>query len=179
MSAIGFGVLAACTLLSAIFVVRAKDLVHAVLWLGATLLATAALYAAMGASFLAGVQALVYVGGVITLMIFGVMITRKHETGGANAESRGTFMGALVAVLFFGLVAAAIRATPGLDAAPQPEIANAGALGRSLLQEHVLAFEVVSLLLLAAIVGALVIARRKDPAKAEARARVAKEEPAE
>lgn len=111
MAEVAFFALAACALLSALFVVRSRNLVHAVLWLGVTLLATAALYAALGASFLAGVQMLVYVGGVVTLMIFGVMITRRHEGNVVPAESSGGARAAIVSLAFFGLVAWAIHAT--------------------------------------------------------------------
>jgi NADH-quinone oxidoreductase subunit J len=160
-----FGLIAACALASAIFVVQSANLVHAVLWLGVTLLATAALYAMLGASFLAGVQVLLYVGGVVTLMIFGVMITRRHEGTVAPAETRGARRGILVAGALFGVVAAAIRATPGLDA-PVAGPMNVGDIGKELLSGQVLAFEAVSLLLLAAMIGAIVIARRKDHARA-------------
>ena len=77
---IAFGLVAACALASAIFVVRSANLIRAVLWLGVTLLATAVLYAMMDASFLAAVQVLLYVGGVVTLMIFGVMRSVKERS---------------------------------------------------------------------------------------------------
>lgn len=159
-----FAALAACALLSAVAVVRAANLIHATLWLGAALLATAALYAALGASFLAAVQVLVYVGGVVTLMVFGVMMTRRHDGLVAPAESRRQGPAAAVALTLFGATAWAIRATRGLDAPlPSPERATTAALGRALVVDHVLAFEALSLLLLAAIVGAVVLARRRDP----------------
>lgn len=166
---VAFATAAACALASALFVVRSANLVHAALWLGVTLLSTAALYATLGASFLAGVQVLLYVGGVITLMLFGVMITRKHDTIVVRAESHGQRRGAVAAAALFGVVADAIRRTDGLDAPPGSNAAPPGAteaLGRSLIGEYVLAFEVLSLLLLVAIIGAIVIARRRDPAPA-------------
>jgi NADH:ubiquinone oxidoreductase subunit 6 (subunit J) len=169
---LGFGIAAACALASAIFVVRGPNLVHAALWLGVTLLATAALYALLGASFLASIQVLLYVGGIITLMLFGVMITRRHEGIVVLAEGRNQARAAVVAAALFGVVAAAIRATDGLDGPLQPPAMSpetTADLGRSLLGEYVLAFEVVSLLLLVAIVGAIVIARRRDPAPDGAR----------
>ncbi len=159
----GFVVLALCTLAAAVGVVRSANLIHAVLWLGAALVATAGLYAILGASLLAGVQVLVYVGGLITLMIFGVMVTRRHDGISVRAESRNTVRGAIAAVSFFAIVAWAIRATPGLDIAPTaPEVTPAD-LGRAFLGPYVLAFEALSVLLLAAMVGAIVIARRRDP----------------
>jgi NADH-quinone oxidoreductase subunit J len=165
--ALGFGVVAACTLLSAIAVVRSLDLVHAVLWLGATLFATAMLYAMLGASFIAAVQVLLYVGGVVTLMVFGVMMTRRHDGVAAKLEDAGSARAAAVALAIFASVAWAVFATDGLDAPAAPPATSAADLGRALLHEHLLAFEAVSVLLLAAMVGAIVIARRQDPGAAK------------
>lgn len=162
MTDLGFFLAAAVTLGGALLVVRAQNLVRAVLWLGVALVATAALYAMLDASFLAGVQVLVYVGGVVTLMIFGVMITRRHEGLVVLAESHGTLKGAAVAGGLFAVMALAIHKTPGLDGPVPPRVSTAE-IGRALLSTHVLAFEAVSFLLLAAIVGAIVIARKKDP----------------
>jgi NADH-quinone oxidoreductase subunit J len=161
IGAIGSGVIAACLLLSALFVIRATNLVHAVLWLGVTLGATAVLYAMLGASFLAGVQVMLYVGGVVTLMIFGVMLTRRHDGLAVPAGRTSRARGALVAAALFGVLASAV-ARSELPAGPVAEVTT-GELGVSLLTTHLLAFELLSLLLLAAIVGAIVIARKRDP----------------
>ncbi|HSQ65462.1 MAG TPA: NADH-quinone oxidoreductase subunit J [Polyangiaceae bacterium] len=166
---LGFGVVAACMAISALFVVLSRRLVRAVLWLAVTLVATAALYAMQGASFLAGVQVLVYVGGVVTLMIFGVMVTRRHDGITITLDSTRSGRAAVVALALFGVVAFAVRTTPGLDADVTPPALTTADLGRALLVEHVFAFEVVSFLLLGAIVGAIVIARRKDPSLAPSR----------
>ena len=161
---IAFGAIAAIALLSALLVVRSKNLIHAVLWLGVTLLSSAALYALLDASFLAGVQVLVYVGGVITLMIFGVMITRRHEGLTVVAESTGSARGVVVAAALFAVVAFAIRTTPELDATTTgTTVVQTADIGRALLRDHVLAFEVASFLLLGAIIGAIVVARKRDP----------------
>jgi len=163
MEALAFGVVAGCALLSALAVVRSADLVRAVLWLGVTLFSTAVLYAMLGASFVAGVQVLLYVGGVVTLMIFGVMVTRRHEGVAQKLERPASARAAAVALGIFGAVAWAILATGGLDAPTAPPATSTADLGRALLRDHVLAFEAVSMLLLAAMVGAIVIARRRDP----------------
>ena len=166
ITTMGFAVVAACAIISAIFVVRSASLIRAVLWLGITLMATAALYAMLGASFLAGVQLLLYVGGVMTLMVFGVMITRRHEgIATTTTDTTNPVRGAVVAAALFGVVANAIFKTEGLDAPPPEPLAplTLTDLGRAILHEHVLAFEALSLLLLAAIIGAVVIARRRDP----------------
>lgn len=167
-ASVGFGFVAACALLSAFFVVRSPNLVRAALWLGVTLLATAALYAMLDASFLAGVQVLLYVGGVSILMVFGVMMTRRHEGIIVEAETSKVPRGVFAAGAIFGVLAGAIQLTPELDQPlPPPPTVTIQDLGRGLLINHVLAFEVVSLLLLIAIIGAIVIARRRDPGEAQ------------
>jgi NADH-quinone oxidoreductase subunit J len=162
MGALAFGVLAACALLSALAVVRSQDLVHAVLWLGVALFVTAALYAMLGASFLAAVQVLLYVGGVVTLMIFGVMMTRRHHGVAPKLEDAGSGRAAAVALALFGSFAWAVRTTEGIDAPAPAPAATATDLGHALLTQHLLAFETISILLLAAMVGAIVLARRRD-----------------
>lgn len=163
-ASVGFGFVAACALLSAFFVVRSNNLVRAALWLGVTLLSTAALYAMLDASFLAGVQVLLYVGGISILMVFGVMMTRRHDGISVEAESANVPRGVFAAGAVFGVIAGAIQMTPELDRElPTPPPVSINDLGRGLLVDHVLAFEVLSLLLLIAIIGAIVIARRRDP----------------
>jgi NADH-quinone oxidoreductase subunit J len=167
MDALAFGIVAGFALLSAIAVVRSHDLVHAVLWLGVTLFATAVLYAILGASFIAGVQVLLYIGGVVTLMIFGVMVTRRHDGPdqralGTKLEDTASVRAGAVALAIFVSIAWAVLATDGLDAPAPAAGSSAADLGRALLHDHLLAFEAVSMLLLAAMVGAIVIARRRD-----------------
>jgi NADH-quinone oxidoreductase subunit J len=165
MHPIGFGIVAACLLLSALLVVTSKNLVHSVLWLALTLVATAALFVLLSAPFLAGIQVLLYTGGVITLMLFGVMMTRRHEHVFIdNESSRPRRFPALVAgAALFGVVAGAVHQTTLPDA--PGKVATTEDIGRSFLTENLLAFEVLSILLLAAMIGAIVIARRLDFAK--------------
>jgi NADH-quinone oxidoreductase subunit J len=133
-----------------------------VLWLAVTLLGTAVLYALLHAAFLAGVQVLTYVGGVVTLMIFGVMVTRKHEGSTVPIDATNTVRGALAALAFFGVVATAIFRTD-LSSLLPVETPTTQDLALSLLDPYLIAFEVASVLLLAAIVSAVVLARRRDP----------------
>ncbi len=163
MQQIGFGIIAACLLLSALFVVGGKNLIHGVLWLGVTLATTAVLFVFLGAPFLAGIQVLLYTGGVITLMLFGVMLTRRHERLMIENETTPgrRLPAAVIAATFFGFVASALYRTPNLPnqlAAPT----STNEIGRSFLTDHLLAFEVLSVLLLAAMIGAIVLARRFD-----------------
>jgi NADH:ubiquinone oxidoreductase subunit 6 (subunit J) len=163
MREVGFGIIAVCLLSSALFVVKSKNLVHSVLWLGVVLATTAALYVLLGAPFLAGIQVLLYTGGVITLMLFGVMLTRRHERLMIENETspRRRIPAALIAVAFFAAVVLTIRRQSGLPEA-LAESTTSEQIGHSFLTEHLLAFEVLSVLLLAAMIGAIVLARRRD-----------------
>ncbi len=160
---IAFGVIAACLLLSALFVVGSKNLVHAVLWLAVTLSMTAVLFVTMQAPFVAGIQILLYAGGVITLMLFGVMMTRRHDSIAVEAERSPHRQGPAfaAAAALFGVLSAALWKTPGLGQMTGSPVDTAE-IGRSFLTDNVLAFEILSVLLLAAMVGAIVIARRRD-----------------
>lgn len=161
---LGFGLLALVLVgIPALRVVTCRDLVRSILWLAATLLGTAVLYALLRAPFLAGVQVLTYVGGVVTLMVFGVMVTRKHEGSNFTIDGTGRLRGALAALAFFVVVAVAIFRTDLTSLAPVDPPSTQD-LAFSLLDRYLLAFEVASVLLLAAIVSAVVLARRRDPA---------------
>jgi NADH-quinone oxidoreductase subunit J len=175
MMSLGFGVVAALLLVSSLATVFTKDLIRAVYWLALALLATAALYMLLDSGFLAGVQVLTYVGGVVTLMIFGVMVTRRVDGAPIPTLAAGGFRAAVVALGAFAAMTSAI-VTSDLEAGASPAAAThltTNALAKTLLDEYLLTFEAASLLLLAAIVGAVVLARRKDlegaPASAAAR----------
>lgn len=163
MDPIAFGIVAGCLLLSALFVVGSKNLVHAVLWLALTLATTAVLFVLLQAPFLAGIQILLYTGGVITLMLFGVMLTRRHERVFIENEtaSRRRVPAVLAAAVLFGVIASATYRTPGLPTGPGRAVPT-DEIGRSFLGEHLLAFEVLSILLLIAMIGAIVLARKTD-----------------
>lgn len=140
--------------------VRSKNLVHSVLWLGVGLAMTAVLFILLHAPFIAGVQILLYAGGVITLMLFGIMLTRKHSDLQVENESSRHVTGAATALGLFGLMATAILTT---NVQPTTKmLLKADAIGKSFLTDHLLAFEVLSLLLLAVMVGAIVVGRKRD-----------------
>jgi len=161
---LGFGALAFVLVgFPALRVVSSRDLVRAVLWLAVTLLGTAVLYALLSAPFLAGVQVLTYVGGVVTLMVFGVMVTRKHAGNTVPVEAANRVRGALAALGFFAALAWAILRTD-LSGFPSVSTPSTQELAQALLDRYLLPFEVASVLLLAAIVSAVVLARRRDPA---------------
>lgn len=163
---VAFSVLAVSLLVFAWKVVASRDLVHAVLWLAATLVTTAALYVTLHADFLAAVQVLLYTGGVITLMLFGVMLTRRLTTARVENPSGGRLRGAAVALAVFAVVALAVtRGGPGLagDGVLPPLEPDTRGIGTLFLTELALPFEALSVLLLAAMIGAIVLARKSDP----------------
>jgi NADH:ubiquinone oxidoreductase subunit 6 (subunit J) len=156
-----FFALAALILLGAARVVASRDLVHAVLWLGVVLVLTAVMFLMLGAPFLAGIQLLLYTGGVITLMLFGVMLTRRHREIGVEIDSSRRLPAALGSLALFGAMASAIFRTD-LPAWPSSAPIPAIEIGRAFLTDHLVAFEVLSVLLLAAMIGAIVLGRQRD-----------------
>lgn len=159
---LAFAAVCAVTFFAAVRVVATPNLVRAVFWLALSLLGTAVLYAMLEAPFLAGVQVLTYVGGVVTLMIFGVMVTRQHDGSPVAAESADQGRAFAISVGVAALLGLAIWKTELPPPATPPVPMDTVGLARALLQRHLIAFEAASLLLLAAIVGAVVLARKKD-----------------
>jgi NADH:ubiquinone oxidoreductase subunit 6 (subunit J) len=152
----------AAILAGALGTVLTRNLVHSVFWLALALVATAGLFVRLSAGFLAGAQVLVYAGGVVTLMIFAVMLTTRIEGGPMKHESRNLLRGALIAAAVGVLLCVPIVTTefPAENAATA---ANAADLGRSFLTDFVLPFEILSVLLVAAMIGAIALARKVEP----------------
>lgn len=160
---LAFAVIAASLVGSAFMAVTTKNLVRSVLWLALALFCTAALYVTLEADFLASMQVILYTGGVITLMLFTVMLTDEmHRVDRASVSSR-RLIGGLLGACMFGAIASVVWTSELPAMAPEVTTVTAKAIGRSFLTEHLLAFEALSMLLLAAIVGAIVLARRRDP----------------
>jgi NADH-quinone oxidoreductase subunit J len=142
-------------------VVLARNLFHSVLWLALTLVGTAGLFVLLHAEFLAAVQVLLYAGGVVTIVVFAIMLTERLVGDSIRQTNRGILAGAaMAAAVFVGLAGTILRATrPAIP--PVPELTTA-ALGRAVLTEWVLAFEVLGILLVAALLGALYLARTEE-----------------
>jgi NADH-quinone oxidoreductase subunit J len=166
---IAFGVLAAASVLAALRLVTTKNVVHAALYLVVVLSSVGALYVLLAAEFVAVTQLLVYVGAVVVLFLFGIMLTRAQvgREHGLDNDQRGV---ALVTALFLvGIISYVLIDFFGDDKLPsmagvsQAELTatrGTGAVGDSIFSTYLVPFEAVSILLLAALVGAIVIARR-------------------
>jgi len=158
-----FLLVALFTLASGFMVVTTRNLVHAALWLVSTLFGVAVTYALLNATFLAVVQVVVYIGAIAILFIFAVMLTRKDMRDQGPQLNRNWWLGALLSVLVFvglffllqgwsGLSGTASAIPAGFDAISE--------LGDALTSPnaYVLPFEVASVLLVAALVGAVYVA---------------------
>jgi NADH-quinone oxidoreductase subunit J len=153
---------AALIVASALMVVTTRNLVHAALWLVSTLFGVAILYVLLEASFLAVVQVVVYIGAIAIMFIFAVMLTRRELLDKGPQLNAGWPMAAVLGVLTFGGLFVVVGQFPAKAAA---EITSDTllALGDALVSPtaFVLPFEVASVLLLAALVGAVYVATNK------------------
>ncbi|MBE7557572.1 NADH-quinone oxidoreductase subunit J [bacterium] len=158
--AVSFGLVVAGSLGAALL----KNLLHAVLFLALALLGVAGLFLMLSSTFLFVVQILVYVGGVVILLIFGVMLTSKMAQPDIPPRNRQTLAAALLALLLFCATAYVLTTHPWMVSAEPPAVPVAE-IGVGLLQKYVLPFEIVSVVLLVAMVGAIVLARREPESK--------------
>ena len=167
---LAFGVISLITLGAAYGVVRARTVFVSAMWLVLSFVGVAGIYALLGAYFLAVTQVLVYVGAISVLMIFAIMLTRDlmAEESALNkqwvwsliaASSVFGVLGVLGYMTDWPIAWPVAESAVAAEGEAVPAIDMVDALGRSLMSEHLLAFEVISVILLAALVGAIVIAR--------------------
>lgn len=161
-----FWVLAVVMAVGAIRVVTTRNVVHAALYLVVTLLGVAAIYILLIAEFVAWAQVLIYVGAIVVLMLFGLMLT-KAPIGSADYDNDQRPLAAIVALAVFGITSwILVDAFEGMkidlvDVPEETRIATAQ-LGESIFSKYVLPFEAISVLLLAALIGAVVMARKDE-----------------
>ena len=159
LSVVAFLLLAALTLGSAGIVAFSKNIIHSALALLGTFLGIAGLYVTLSADFLAATQVLVYVGGTLTLILFAVMLTSRIEDMKVSNPQTGiaaAFGLISVALLILGKVATETN----WPSEAKPAVPSTAKLGHAFLGEYLLPFEVGSVVLLAAMIGSVVLARR-------------------
>lgn len=166
MSALaGFYLVGAGAVFTALAMITSRDAVHAVLFMIGNFLLTAILYLMLAAPFVAAVQVLVYAGAIMVLFLFVVMIIGSSRSELDEPLARQRLIGSVVVVLLGALMV--VVATEGVPAAPpegvaaralQPGFGSPHAIGRVLLADYALGLEIVSVLLVVAIVGAVVLA---------------------
>lgn len=157
-----FLLVSAATLGAALLVVTSRNLFHSALFLTASFFGIAALYILLEAEFLAVVQVLIYVGAIATLIVFAIMLSRggfREAARPVNDQWPLVVIGALA--LFVVLVVLIQRiAWPVVEAKPATDIL--AELGRAFMGPYVIPFEVASVLLVVALIGAILIAREKE-----------------
>ena len=159
-----FLITAAGILWSAYMVVSRNNLVHAALYLVITLFGVSVLFVMLEAGFLAVIQILVYIGAIAILMIFAVMLTRGDVENLPNPNLPSSNWVATLSILFFSSLVLLLAQWPAFDSTSAPLEAGRDTvveLGAALVSPnaYVIPFEVASILLLAALIGALVVAR--------------------
>ena len=155
-----FLLIAALVIASAFWVVFSPNLIHSAVSLLFTLFGTAGLYIFLYADFIAATQVVIYVGGILVLIIFGVMLTSKIETPSIAASSKNQFIGGIGAFAIFILQAGIIFNTKWNIGNIQSRDTTVNTIGKLLLNEYLLPFEIVSILLLSALIGAALLSRR-------------------
>jgi len=166
--AIAFYTLAAFILGFAVLVVTTRDTVHSVLFLVLDFLFVAALYVLLHAPFLAAIQVLVYAGGIVVLYLFVVMLVNLKRPPEAHSDTnRRTKLGFGLAAAVLGELAviaalgSALPVAPTSASAAMPVVGNTEQVGWMLYTSYLIPFEIASMLLLVAMIGAIVLAKRE------------------
>ena len=157
---LAFWSLAAMTLGGATMIIVSRNLIHAVIWLVLSMLGIAGLYLTLSADFIAVVQVLIYVGAISVLMLFAIMLTPRAERD--NSQSLTSAPAAIVVIL---VMIATLWVAIDTDWGAVREAAltdQARLIGESLIKHYILPFEIAAVLLTAALVGAIALARQDD-----------------
>ncbi len=170
LSFYGFSIVA---VVSALFILFSKNLIYAAFALFLAFLGMAALYVLAGADFLAVTQIMVYVGGVLVLLIFGIMLTQKANKGAASSSPnkvvvlmKREFWGFLIGISVFGFLSYIIlSANFVMNGTINSSKSTVKTIGVELMTSHLLPFEIVAILLLVALVGAAYLALNRNPAR--------------
>ncbi len=178
---IAFAVIAVVMLFAGVRLVTVGNVVHAALYLLLVLAGTAAIFILLGAEFVGWTQVLVYIGAIVVLFMFGVMLTKAQtvanpddpETRLDSKPSQRIFGGIVALAILALLVAAFVTVFDGAEIFLEGPVGlkptTAAQIGEDLFARWVLPFEAISLVLLAALIGAVVLARRDDPEHVQAR----------
>jgi len=160
--AIAFWLVAATLVAASLAVVLTPNLFHAVLFLAGALVATGVVFLLLGSPFLFAVQLLLYAGGVVTIAVFAIVVTERLVGDRITQTSRQIFSGLIIAgAVLVGLLTFILRAPL---TRPRPPLAGdlTRAIGDAVLTRFVLSFELLGMLFLAALLGALYFARPDD-----------------
>ena len=159
---VGFWAVAVVLVASSLGVVLAPNLFHAVLFLAVALVATGGVFLLLDAAFLFGVQLLLYAGGVVTILVFAIMLTERIVGQRLSQTNRHLVNGALVSAAVFVAIAGFLVRRPGGVWPPAGPGDATVAIGTALVGRFAGPFELLAVLLVAALLGALYLARTED-----------------
>ncbi len=157
---VGFGIIAAIMIVAAINVVRSSNVVHAALSLVAVMAGAAALYLLLAAEFVAVTQVLIYIGAVMILFLFGVMLTRARVGHETDLNNKSWALGIPVSLLMLGAMVYVLIKGFGDDRLDPAGQVSTAELSDSIFKPFLLPFWALSFVLLAAVIGAIVLARK-------------------
>jgi NADH-quinone oxidoreductase subunit J len=159
---IAFAALSVILVGSALSVVLSKNLFHAVLWLALALTGTAGVFLLLDAEFLAAVQLLLYAGGIITIVVFAIVVTERLIGERLTQTNMRIGGGALLSAVLFGFILLVIARHPLPATRPDMPGDLTRAIGEAVLTRYVLPFELLAVLMLAGMLGAMYFARPED-----------------
>jgi NADH-quinone oxidoreductase subunit J len=162
LSQIVFYSFAVLTIGSAAKVVFARNLMQSAFALLFTFFGVAALYAYIGADFLAATQMVIYVGGILVLLLFGIMLTHKLYDLNLKTGSHQVIPAVIAVIFLFATLAIFMLRTRWFQSEALVEGPTTARIGELLMQDFILPFEVASILLLMALIGAAMIVRRRS-----------------
>lgn len=157
----GFWIAAILAILAAWRAITGRNLVHNVLFLGLFLLMVASFYFFLQSDFIAVVQILIYIGGVVTLLLFGIMLTFKITDTKVRQVNTQAVPSLLAVLVLLAFLLSSIQGATFVIVSKGPGRASVPIIGKLLLNEYLLPFEVIGFILLAAIVGAVIIAKEE------------------
>jgi len=155
-----FGILAAVMVIAAWKVVTTKNVVRAVLYLVVVLAGVGGLFILLGNEFIGIVQLIVYIGAIIVLFLFGTMLTRAPIGQDVDLDNDQRWLAVLTSLLLLGVMVAVLSNGFGDTEVDVKSVQRTADVANSMFGPYIIPFEVVSILLLAALVGAIAIARR-------------------
>ena len=161
ISTVIFYLLAALTVGSAAVVAFSRNIVYSAFSLLGTFAGVAGLYVFLGADFVAGVQVLIYVGGILVLILFAVMLTHRISDVEITNRAAGRIPALLLLGVFGFLLLQIVRETPWGKAGEAAYAPTTAKIGDLFLDQYLLPFELASLVLLAALIGAAVLSRKE------------------
>lgn len=158
-----FAILSAVVLGSALMVVTLRNIFHSLLFLALSFLGVAGVYLLLRADFMAAVQVLIYIGAIIVLMMFALMLTHRVMTSNLSQSLGQWWMTSLPVALGIFVIMVRVFVTYHWSVEEKPIGPTTGIIGQALLTKYVLPFELASIVLLVAMVGAIILAKEDKP----------------